>query len=79
MDFIFGFMQIMTFILVPIIIIGALYIFISVFKMIQGAKNESKTYSYRVKSSSRNTHYCINCGEAIDTNSRFCKCCGEEQ
>lgn len=79
MNFIFGFMEIILFILIPIIIISALYIFISVFKMIRSAKDESKAYPYQVKRSSSNTNYCINCGERIAFNSRFCKYCGEEQ
>ena len=79
MDFIMGFIGIISFILVPITIIGALYIFISVFKMIRSAKDETKAYPYQVKKSSGNTNYCINCGEQIDSNSRFCKYCGEEQ
>lgn len=79
MDFIIRFMGIISFILVPIIIISVFYIFISVFKMIRSAKNESKSYSYQLKRSSDNTKYCTNCGKQIDTNSKFCKYCGEEQ
>ena len=78
MDFVIGFIGIISFILIPIIIISALYIFVSIFKMIGSPKKVSKLYPYQLKEDSNN-NYCINCGKKIAYNSRFCKHCGEEQ